>query len=89
MGIREHQAEAVTSPSSSPYCVQCGRPVVRNHRCPATPSTSRLQGPPAGWRDEVEEERRSAQLDHDEDWEEELLPLDPIEPPRPEQLPPP
>lgn len=90
MGTRRDQAEAAASPASTPECVQCGRPVVRSHRCPATPQTSLLHGPPEGWRYEVETERRWAALDDDEAWQEEPLPLDPIEEPdRPPPPPPP
>ncbi len=77
MGTRQDHAEAVTSPSSSPYCVQCGRPVVRNHRCPATPATSQLHGPPPDWREQVEAERSTASaLAPSSRWEEEPLPFD-------------
>lgn len=89
MGTRHDQAAALASSASTPDCPQCGRPVVHTHRCPATPATSILHGPPAGWRDEVEAERRSSQLDAG-DWEEGHLPLDPIaDPPAPDRAPPP
>lgn len=80
MTSRREQAESVTSQRSAPTCPQCGRPVVRSHRCPATPSTSILQGPPADWREQVEAER-SAALDDSPHWEEQLLPLDDEPPP--------
>lgn len=78
MTTRREQAESVTSQRSFPTCPQCGAPVVRSHRCSATPSTSILHGPPADWRDQVEAER-SAALDDSPHWEEQLLPLDPLD----------
>ncbi|WP_162786785.1 hypothetical protein [Janibacter anophelis] len=83
MTTRRQQAESVTSVRSFASCPQCGAPVVRSHRCPATPRTSILHGPPVDWRDQVEAERRSARLDDDEAWEEQLLPLEPVDEPPP------
>ena len=78
MTTRREQAEALTSHRSFPTCPQCGAPIVRSHRCPATPATSILHGPPADWRDQVEAER-SAALDESPHWEEQLLPLEPVD----------
>lgn len=78
MTTREEQAESVTSHRSIPRCPQCGAPVVRSHRCKATPSTTVLHGPPADWRDQVDAER-SAALDDSPHWEEPFLPLDPLD----------
>lgn len=80
MTTRREQAEAVTSQRSAPTCPQCGRPVVRSHRCPATPASSILQGPPADWREQVEAERSTA-LHPSPQWEEQPLPLDDEPPP--------
>lgn len=75
MATRQDQADAVTSRSSSPNCVQCGRPLVRSHRCRATPSTTQLHGPPPDWREQVETERSTA-LTPSTKWEETPLPLE-------------
>lgn len=75
MTTRREQAESVTSLASVPTCPQCGAPIVRSHRCKATPSTTVLQGPPADWRELVEAERSTA-LHPSPHWEEPPLPLD-------------